>query len=117
MLEYLATAEAAPGNSVTALCRTTGLFPSCTILCSSPGDEGVPRISRCLVSSSSFPSESEPSPSSKVSASVRSASEAIGSSERRCRDVGEEVRDRKDGGGEDGIEFVRSGRVGFADSS
>lgn len=47
---------------------------------------------------------SEPVPSSKVSANVRSASERIGSCrERRCCDVGEDARDRKEGGGELGI--------------
>lgn len=116
-MEYLTTAGVAPGKAVTVLCGRTGLVTSGTVLCSSSGVEGVPRISRCLESSASFSSESEASPSSNVSASVRSASEAIGSSEeRRCRDVGEEARDRKDGG-EERIEFVRSGRVGFAASS
>ena len=46
-------------------------------------------------------SESESDPSSKVSASVLSASEAMGSSdERRCRDANDEARDRKEGGGD-----------------
>lgn len=46
-------------------------------------------------------SESDPDPSSKVSARVLSASEVKGSSEdRRCRDVNEEARDLKEGGGD-----------------
>ena len=64
------------------------------------GCEGLPRISRWRSSPPSL-SLSEPVPSSNVSANVRSASECMGSSEaRRCRDVGEEARDRKEGGGE-----------------
>ena len=60
---------------------------------------------RCRSSppSSSFVSESVPS--SKASDRVLSASEVRGSSERRGLDTGEEVRDRKDGGGEDGMDF------------
>ena len=61
---------------------------------------GLPRISRWR-SSSPWSSESDAEPSSKVSASVLSASEVRGSSEeRRCRDVSEEARDRKEGGGD-----------------
>jgi len=39
-----------------------------------------------------------------VSANVRSASDAIGSCEKRCRDDGEEACDRKEGGGEEGVD-------------
>lgn len=46
---------------------------------------------------------SESEPSSKASDRVRSASDAMGSSERRGLDPSDEARDRKDGGGEDGM--------------
>lgn len=46
---------------------------------------------------------SESDPSSNASVNVLSASEVTGSSERRCLDVGDEARDRKEGGGEDGM--------------
>lgn len=39
-----------------------------------------------------------------MSAKVRSASDIKGSSERRCCEVIDDARDRKDGGGEDGID-------------
>ncbi len=62
-------------------------------------------MSRCRSSPPLLPSASESSPSSKVSANVLSASEVTGSSEaRKFRDAGDDVRDRKDGGGEAGIE-------------
>ena len=62
------------------------------------------RIRRCLSSPSLLPSSSESEPSSNVSASVRSASVAIGSSEvRRWREVRDEARDRNEGGGEVGV--------------
>lgn len=58
---------------------------------------------RCR-SSPSLLSLSEAVPSSNVSASVLSASEVMGSSDdRRCRDDGDEARDRKEGGGDEGI--------------
>ena len=58
---------------------------------------------RCRASPSLL-SLSEAVPSSKVSASVLSASVVIGSSdERRCRGEGDEARDRKEGGGEEGM--------------
>lgn len=64
-----------------------------------------PRMSRCLASPLR-PSSSESSSSdgeSNVSASVRSASLAKGSrSESRRLDVGDEVLDLKEGGGEEG---------------
>lgn len=71
------------------------------------------RIRRCQSSPSSWLSLSESEPSSKVSARFLSASEVIGSSESRRRDVGEEARDRKDGGGEVGTKcgFLRVGEV------
>lgn len=115
---YLAAVGVKFGNSVTMRWSTAGLVPSCTTLCSS-SDEWVPCISRCRSSPPLFPSASESSPSSNVSASVLSASNAIGSSEeRKCRDAGDEARERKDGGGDEGIEFgIRSGRVGVVGSS
>ena len=57
---------------------------------------GVPRISLCLSSPSFSSSLSDPS-ASKVSARFWSTVESW------CREVGEEARDRKDGGGELGI--------------
>ena len=58
---------------------------------------------RCR-SSPSLLSLSEAVPSSNVSASVLSASVVIGSSDdRRCRDEGDDARDRKEGGGEEGM--------------
>ena len=90
-----ASVEVGGGSSVTALCRV-GESPVSSL----PDSEGLPCISRWRSSPPSL-SLSEPLPSSNVSASVRSASERIGSSEaRRCRDVGEEARDRNEGGGE-----------------
>jgi hypothetical protein len=70
----------------------------------SSSDRGFPRINRCLSSrpsSSSSSSESE----SNVSARVRSSSLATGSSassRRVAPPVGEDARERKDGGGEAG---------------
>jgi hypothetical protein len=67
------------------------------------GAAGSARMSRCLSSRSS--SESEASPSSKVSASVWSSSLLRGSWwERRRPKVGDEASDRKDGGGEEGVD-------------
>jgi hypothetical protein len=71
---------------------------------------GFPRIKRCRSSTPSERSSSLPSSSlgeSKVSASVRSASLARGSSESRPREapVGDDARLRKEGGGESGIEY------------
>ena len=64
----------------------------------------MPRINRCRSSPLLSSSVSEPAPSSNVSANVLSASEVRGSSEEsRCREVGEEARDRNDGGGDKGI--------------
>ena len=60
---------------------------------------------RCCLSSLLFScSLSESEPSLNVSSRVLSASEVKGSSESRCRDTGDEARDRKDGGGDEGIE-------------
>lgn len=58
---------------------------------------------RCRPSSPSSSFVSESNPLSKASDSVLSASDVIGSSESRGRLTGDEARDRKDGGGEDGI--------------
>lgn len=52
-----------------------------------------------------------------MSASVWSASEARGSWERRCLEEGDEVRDRKEGGGEDGIALWEVGVIGLSSSS
>lgn len=80
-----------------------GLSSSCMILCSVSEWAVFARINRCRSSPTLLPSSgSESEPSSKVSAKVRSASEAIGSEERRCRDEGDEARDRNEGGGEEG---------------
>ena len=50
-----------------------------------------------------------------MSASVLSASEVRGSSEeRRCRDVNDEARDRKEGGGDSGMAFSVWGDVGIS---
>lgn len=99
-----ASVEAGGGSSVVALCRV-GASPVAALMSSLFGGEGLPRMSRWRSSPPSL-SLSEPVPSSNVSASVRSASERIGSSQaRRCRDVGEEARDRKEGGGEFGMEY------------
>jgi hypothetical protein len=65
------------------------------LICSVDEVAGVPLINRCLSSPSFSSSLSDPS-ASNVSASVWSTAES-------CRDEGEEVRDRKDGGGELGI--------------
>jgi hypothetical protein len=90
-----------PGNCVTALCSGAGLTPPFVDAGSGLGGEGLPRMSRWRSSSPLWLSESEPDPSSKVSARVLSASEVKGSSEeRRCRDVNEEARDLKEGGGD-----------------
>ncbi len=90
-----------PGNCVTALCRGAGLTTAFVDAGSALGEEGLPRMSRWRSSSPLWLSESEPDPSSKVSASVLSASEVNGSSEeRRCRDVNEDARDLKEGGGD-----------------
>ncbi len=90
-----------PGNCVTALRGAGGLLSPLVDAGSSLGGDGLPRISRCRSSSPLCPSESESEPSSNVSASVLSASEVRGSSEeRRCRDVKEEARDLKEGGGD-----------------
>ena len=57
---------------------------------------------RCR-SSPSLLSLSDAVPSSKVSAKVLSASEVMGSSDdSRCRDEGDDARDRKEGGGDEG---------------
>ena len=81
----------------------SGLSPSYTTLFSHSDWAVFARINRCLSSPSLFPSSSESDPSSNVSAKVRSASEAIGSEERRCLDEGDEARDRNEGGGDDGV--------------
>lgn len=60
---------------------------------------------------------SESDPSSKASDRVLSASDAMGSSERRGLDTGDEARDRKDGGGEDGIDSRVSEVGGFMEVS
>lgn len=113
MVEYPGAVGLELGSSMTVLCKDAGRVTSCMILCS-VAEEGSPRISLCRASPVSFPSVSESPPSSNVSANVRSASEATGSSERICRDDGDDARDRKDGGGEAGIDVdVRSfGREG-----
>ena len=82
------------GSSVTLLCRPGGGGASSS-------GSGFPRIKRwrsSRPSSSSSSSESE----SNVSARVRSSWCVGGSSESRRRDVGEEAREWKDGGGEAG---------------
>ena len=58
------------------------------------------RINRCLSSCSS--SASDAPPSSNASARVWSSSLCNGSCASNRREVGEEVRDLKDGGGEEG---------------
>lgn len=63
---------------------------------------GVPRIKRCLSSPSLSSSLSRPSVSN-VSANVLSASVDDGSSRERWRAVGDEARERNEGGGEEGL--------------
>lgn len=60
---------------------------------------------------------SESNPSSKASDRVLSASDVMGSSERRGLVTGDEARDRKDGGGEDGMDsrvFEVGGVIGLS---
>ena len=91
---------AGAGSWVTVL-WTTGLSPWFE---TEVGGEALPRISRWRSSPSLSSSVSEHAPSSNVSANVLSASEVRGSSEEsRCLEVGDEARDRKDGGGDEGI--------------
>ena len=75
----------------------------------------VARINRWRSSPPALSSLSESKPSSNVSASVRSASDLSGSEERRCRDVGEEARERKEGGGEEGIGYGEGASVGSSE--
>ena len=78
------------------------------------GAVGCPRINRCLSSPSFSSSLSDPS-ASKVSA--RFWSTAVGwDSLARCREVGEEARDRKDGGGEVGTMGLWRVSSSFADT-
>lgn len=108
-----------PGNSVTVRWMGTGLAPSLVVVVwVSVGSTVLPRISRCRSSPPSLLSTSDTDPSSKVSAKVLSASDVRGSSElRRCRDEGEEARDRNEGGGEDGMEWKSSLARGVEGSS
>jgi len=111
-----ASVEAGAGSSVVALCR---VGVSAAAMMTSPlfGRGGLARTSRWRSSPLSL-SSSEPVPSSKVSASVLSASERIGSSEeRRCRNVGEDARDRKEGGSEFGMLFGSRTSCGLEKSS
>ena len=90
-----------PGNCVTALGGRAGLIPPFVDTDPVSDGEGLPRMSRWRSSSPLWSSESEPEPSSKVSASVLSASEVSGSAEeRRCRAANEEARDLKEGDGD-----------------
>ena len=95
-----------PGNSVTlrTICGV-GLpeaAPGRSTFGVSTGETGVARMSRCLSSTSSSPF-SEPSPSSKASASVCSLSSSRGSSASNLLDVGDEALDRNEGGGDEGM--------------
>lgn len=78
------------------------------------GGDGWPRISRCLSSPSFSSSLSDPS-ASKVSARFWSTG-TEGESLARCRDVGEEARERKDGGGEFGTTGLLGESSSFADT-
>ena len=95
----------APGSAMTP--GRSGLSPSCTTRCSVFDRTVLVRIKRWRSSPSSFNPSSESEPSSKVSANVRSASDARGSSEvGKWRDEGDEARDRNEGGGEEGLVSV-----------
>lgn len=77
-----------------------GLSPSVVVvvgvlICSADALDGLPRINFCLSSPSFSSSLSDPS-ASNVSAKFWSTGSL-------CLEVGEEVRDRKEGGGESGI--------------
>lgn len=63
---------------------------------STEAEAGEPRINLCL-SSPSFSSSLSAPPASNVSASVWSTGWEL------CREVGEEARERKEGGGEEGV--------------
>ena len=67
--------------------------------CSVDDGVGAPRISLCLSSPSFSSSLSDPS-ASNVSARFWSTGEASAS---RCLEVGDEARDRNEGGGEEGV--------------
>ena len=90
------------GKRVASLDRSDRSLP-CTALYSGSEWAVFARINRCRSSPSLLPASSESDPSSKVSARVRSASEVIGSEERRCRDDSDEARDRNEGGGDEGV--------------
>jgi hypothetical protein len=83
------------------------------VVCSAAGAVGCPRINCCLSSPSFSSSLSDPS-ASKVSARFWSTA-AEWDSLARCREVGEEARDRKDGGGEFGTKGVLGVSSSFAD--
>jgi len=78
-------------------------------ICSTEDDEvGVPLINRCRSSPSLSSSLSDPS-ASNVSARVRSTTES-------CLEPGEEVRDRKEGGGDVGIGTIPDSVSSFPDT-
>lgn len=102
----VAVCGANTGSRVTSLTGACGRAPSAFsgfVVSSALATSGSPRISRCLSSPSFSSSESEPS-ASKVSAKVCCSSDRSGSLADKWRDVGDEARDRKEGGGELGIE-------------
>lgn len=103
------------GSSVTLLSIPIGRASSIELPSAVLVGSGFPRINLCL-SSPSF-SASESSPSSNVSASVCSASVLRGSVASRCRDEGDDVLDRKDGGGEEGAGTFEVGVMGVSSSS
>jgi hypothetical protein len=70
--------------------------------CSEDDEASVPRINLCLSSPSFSSSLSDPS-ASNVSARFWSTGEA---SCKRCLEVGDEARDRNEGGGEDGVGLI-----------
>lgn len=71
-------------------------------ICSADADEGLPLISRCLSSPSLSSSLSDPS-ASNVSARFWSTGDSASNGR---REVTEEARDRKEGGGEEGVALI-----------
>jgi hypothetical protein len=94
--------------------RVSAVDVDSVVVCSAAGAVGWPRINRCLSSPSLSSSLSDPS-ASKVSA--RFWSTGVGcDSLARCREVGEEARDLKDGGGELGTKGLSGVSSSFADT-
>lgn len=100
------TLDETGGTTTGILVTAPGKFgpsPLFTARCSESDRWVLARMRRWRSSPTSFPSSSESEPSSKVSASVLSASVVIGSSDSRCLDDGDDARERNEGGGEDGM--------------